>query len=497
MAVYSYPSPRAPRYEKPKGIEDCLPQARALVRKILPHEQASTVYQELHGGRELLCVREGDKVLIVTLPDQDKYVAEAITQAMMEQGAEKVDWIYPLELVGEDPKTYSLEAGWREIGLYEEGKASGSPIDIMTGQDLGRHTREYLDKHPEYTAVFVGVGGGNELRSMQHHRGKLRGQYQYNNWEWFLARGHRFPLEVWHEFERRLKEPLSKASRVRITDPEGTHLEYSVSAEEAARWHLGVQGGFQHLSFNPLMATCHELREFKLGRGETLDAPPVFPKLSGVLAGTANHCGYIPRMETYFEQDRLVAVKGGGRFGDGIRELMDKYQDIHWPHYPDKGLFWFCDSALCTAIGTFRRTSDMFNSYWIYPNLPERTAPGVFHHGFGSRIYGTEKEFYGYGQKHGLHPGHIHGGHNYFSTFEVKLRGTNYWLKLVDKGWITALGDPEVRALAAKYGVPDELLGYDWIPPIPGINCEGDYMKDYAPDPLKYLKKRMEGNKPI
>ncbi len=87
--------------------------------------------------------------------------------------------------------------------------------------------------------------------------------------------------------------------------------------------------------------------------------------------------------------------------------------------------------------------------------------------------------------------------HNYFATFEVKLRGTDRWYKIVDKGWLSAMDDPEVRSIASKYGVPDRLLRYDWIPPLPGINCEGDYLRDYAPDPAAYLKRRMQEHKPI
>lgn len=492
MAMYSYPRPCAPDYRKPTRIEDCLPQARALVRKMAPSERP-------WGGKELLNVREGDKLLIVTLPDQDKYVAEAVTQALMEQGADKVDFIYPRDLTGRDPGRFSLVDGWREVELMKEGKASGTNTDLVTGLGLCEAMSKYLDEHPEYTGVFLDVAGGNTERALGKHGDKARGDWSYNNWEWFLARGHTFPLEVWTEFERRLMEPLRKASQVRMTDPEGTYLEFSVTDEEAIRWHSNAARGFQHLSFNPLMATCHEVSRIRmLGMVQVEHlAPPVFPKLSGVLAGTANHCGYFPRMETYFENDRLVEVKGGGRYGDGIRELMDKYQDLHWPGCPDKGLFWFVDCALCTNIGVHRRRSDMFDSYWLYPNLPERTRAGVFHSGFGSRIYGTEKEFDEFAKKHNAPRGHIHGAHNYFATFEVKLRGTNYWHKIVDKGWVTALDDPEVRAMAARYGDPDEVLRYDWIPPLPGINCEGNYWRDYAPDPAAYLKKRITENKPI
>jgi len=92
--------------------------------------------------------------------------------------------------------------------------------------------------------------------------------------------------------------------------------------------------------------------------------------------------------------------------------------------------------------------------------------------------------------------GHIHV-HNYFATYEIKVRGTDYWYKIVDKGWLTPMSDPAIRALATKYGNPDDLLSYDWIPPLPGINCEGNYFRDYAPDPVGYLKKRLKEGKTI
>lgn len=487
MPVFSYPAPCAPVYKKPKSALDCLPQARKLVRKIAPGERPR------FGVAPKLFVREGDKVLIVTLPDQDKCVAEAVTQALMEQGAKKVDFIYPLDLVGENAEKCSVEDGWREVKLYTEGKASGTPVDLLTGLGLGEATAKYLDSHPEYTSVFLDVAGGNVHRGLGKHGYKFSSFWPFNNWEWFFCTGHSFPLQVWDEFEKRTVEPIKEASEVRITDPEGTHLEFSLTEEEAIRWyHNSLLHG--HLFMNPLMSTAGEGRE---RRGETFDAPPVFPKVNGVLAGTANHCGFFPRMETYFENDRLVEVRGGGKYGDGIRELMDRYKNIRWPGYPEKGVFWFCDTALCTAVGVHRRTSDMFNSYWVYPNLPERTRAGVFHLGFGTRTYAEEREFGSYARKHGLSRGHIHGAHLYFATFEVKIRGTNYWHKIVDKGWIAALSEPGVGAIAARYAKPDELLKYNWIPPLPGINCEGDYMKDYAPDPLKFIRKRMKEGKPV
>jgi hypothetical protein len=490
MKVFNYPSARAPLFKKPTSIDDCLPQARLLVEKVPASQPIPlTVSPKLF-------VREGDRVLIVTMPDQLDCITEAATQALREQGGQKVDFIYAEELLGQKCERYSVEDGWRETELLKEGKASGGPLDLITGLGLGEATSKYLDKHPEYTSVFLDIGGANIKRALGKQAHKFSGFWPLNNWEWFLSKGQAFPFKLLEELERRTIEPLEKASAVRITDPEGTYLEYSLTAEEAKRWQMCalVHG---HLFMDPLMATSGELRRISgQTSGASLEPLPVFHDLNGVLAGTANHCGFFPRIELYFDHARLVEVKGGGRYGDNIRELMDSYKNIHWPGYPDKGYFWFCDCALCTSVGAFRRTSDMFDSYWLYPNFPERTRAGVFHLGFGSRTSRYEKEFTQYAQKHDSSRGHIHV-HNYFATFEIKIRGTNYWHKLVDKGYMTVLADPELRAIATQYGDPDELLTYDWIPPLPGINCEGDYLQDYAKDPISYLKKRINDEKMI
>ena len=59
--------------------------------------------------------------------------------------------------------------------------------------------------------------------------------------------------------------------------------------------------------------------------------------------------------------------------------------------------------------------------------------------------------------------------------------------RLIDKGHLTLLDDPEIRKIAAKYGNPDEILKEKWVPAMPGINVPGDYMADYAKDPFKAI----------
>ena len=60
---------------------------------------------------------------------------------------------------------------------------------------------------------------------------------------------------------------------------------------------------------------------------------------------------------------------------------------------------------------------------------------------------------------------------------------------IIEKGHLMLLDNPEVRAIASKYGDADEILREEGARPIPGINAPGDYWKDYAQDPAKYLAK--------
>lgn len=88
----------------------------------------------------------------------------------------------------------------------------------------------------------------------------------------------------------------------------------------------------------------------------------------------------------------------------------------------------------------------------------------------------------------GRRPDHDFHTHTYFSDYQVHLRHADRWVKLIEKGRLTSLDNPEVRAVASRYGNPDQLLTEDWRPEIPGINAPGDYLKDYAPNPWTHVK---------
>lgn len=137
------------------------------------------------------------------------------------------------------------------------------------------------------------------------------------------------------------------------------------------------------------------------------------------------------------------------------------------------------------AIGTNPKETRQYNVMeapeFKFNWVDERRRSGVVHWGVGNILF--ENAEWAYARN--LPGGHFHI-HQYFSNYEATMPDGKKVL-LINKGRLTALDDPEVRKVAAKYGNPDELLREDWIPAIPGINVPGDYMKDYGQDPAKWI----------
>ena len=121
-------------------------------------------------------------------------------------------------------------------------------------------------------------------------------------------------------------------------------------------------------------------------------------------------------------------------------------------------------------------------------NLSERQRAGVQHLAFS--YDSDDPEDLAYAKERGIPLGggeHTAHMHNYFATVQWKLRDTGEWLTLGEKGYVTMFDDPEVRALASRYGDPEVLFRYEWIPSIPGVNVEGDYTNDFAQDPWGWI----------
>ena len=150
------------------------------------------------------------------------------------------------------------------------------------------------------------------------------------------------------------------------------------------------------------------------------------------------------------------------------------------PYHKTPGYWYLYEIAFGTHPKAFRAPAPILEDG---DTVAERARSGVIHWGLGIRMWHdpdapTESKLWSeYTKKNNVPFDHGWHTHTYFTTYKVRLRNANKWVTLLDKGRMTSLDDPEVRALASRYGDPDYLLTEDWIPEVPGINAPGDYLR--------------------
>jgi hypothetical protein len=540
-----YPAPRWPSYFKPpKSVDDLMPAARALARN-------TSGFQ----GKGMGILQPGEGVLIVPTAGADPMVVEAIKRALIErkitphikysheflgrtaaevtrgQAASRkgrsieqagvyqaTSWITGQFPDPEVPKAWLKQ---RRPDVYAQlfpgeadeaapAKKTGSAnVDPETGlpragnagnrEIVGKGIQEFLKAHKEVRGVFWGGGGTTGLRrALYPMQDQYLGTFITDNVYTLQSQMTTYPGDVWQLAEEQLLEPIAYAQRLEITDPEGTNLWSDLTPDMAERWS---QGAYQrgHLYMFPNQATGRFGYSFVNYPGfqqKWLPREPI-ALIHGVLAGTQGHGGFFPRWEITFKDGFISDVKGGGPQGEALREFLQypKLNDTVFPYHTKPGFWYLYEIAFGSHPKAFRAPQPLLE----YGNTsPERARSGVIHWGLGIRMWHdpsapTEsKAWSDFSKKHNTPFDHGWHTHTYFTTYKVKLRNTDKWVNLLDKGRMTSLDDPEVRALASRYGDPDYLLAEDWIPEVPGINAPGDYMKDYAQNPGAYSLKVLE-----
>jgi len=540
----TYPAPRWPSYfKRPNSIEDLMPAARALVRN-------TSGFQ----GKGMGMLQAGESVLIVPTASADPMVLDAIKRALAERKiTPHIKFTY--EFVGEtraqaegrrtgerrgrsianagiyqastwitgqfpDPEVPKKWLKERRPDLYAElfpgesaastgtaGRQSGEE-DPETGlprtnprerEIVGQGIQAYLKAHPEVRGVFWGSGGTTGLRrAMYPMQDKYFGTFITDNVYTLQSQMTTYPGDVWQLAEEQVLEPLVYAERIEVTDPEGTNLWSDLTADMAERWS---QGAYQrgHLYMFPNQATGRFGYSFVNYPGfqqKWLPREPI-ALINGVLAGTQGHGGFFPRWEIAFKDGFIADVKGGGAQGAALKEFL-KYpglSDRVFPYHKTPGFWYLYEIAFGSHPKAFRHPLPLMESG---NTSPERARSGVIHWGLGIRLWHdpdapTESKVWAeFSKKHNVPFDHGWHTHTYFTTYKVRLRNADKWVTLLDKGRMTSLDHPEVRALASRYGDPDYVLAEDWIPEVPGINVPGDYLRDYAPKPGEYALKVLD-----
>ncbi len=296
-------------------------------------------------------------------------------------------------------------------------------------------------------------------------------------------------MEVQDAIDLLTWDRMLQAARIHATDPEGTDISWTIKpnyweeGKDTYRKGTGVQ------SFN----IVHEghISAMPLGMGpQSFEANDA----DGVIAGTLNHAGPFPHIRMVVSRGGASGIEGGGEYGRLWREGLSKWANVQFPGTPGPGKNKLWEVAIGTNTKAIRpRSFAEEGGSW------ERARSGVIHWGVGARtgfVYGVQQpnEWEDFSHAHPGADGHAHI-HTYFTTLEVETADGQI-IPIISKGRLTALDDPGIRQIAAKYGDPDELLQEIWIPGMPGINTPGDYWETYANDPVSYIRKEIIDNYP-
>ena len=444
-------------------------------------------------------ITKDDIPLFVVPPNQDQEILQAILGALQEKGMKKADVIYEHDLLGipyDELVRHNGAEGWKEILYFQPSMAefmtSRGIAEMPPGRTpkleiIGEPLAEYLRKHPQYTFVCVGTAGAGHMQNaMKDQRGKLKSLWEHMSEERFLSNFVLYPDEIVNMLDRKVLGMAARVEEIRCTDPCGTYFTCPVDEEEAAIWAKSQEiAPTSHLLGLPLMGVRLMTMRYLLK-----PAMIKVPKSNGVLAGTCGHYGYYPHIKAYIKDGWVERVEGGGKMGELLNEVMARTRDIQFPDFPKPGWLYVNGAAIGTNPKGFRN-KDMFDSLERLPNSFDRLRSGVIHWDMGGESYSDE--FVNFCKEHKLPRKHSWHIHTYLNTFEVRFRGSMEWQKIIDNGHLTALDDPEVIALAARYGDPKELLKEDWSPIIPGVNYPGDYMRDFGNDPAAWVWKEVNG----
>jgi hypothetical protein len=513
-AAESYPAPRYPTFISNPTKEQMLAVARYTVR-------------QTYGFCPLGKVTQGETVYIILETPQDMSVFEAIQAAYAERGVKAIA-VQPWEVMGLSEADYTsqvnktLEYGdqaWKEIGLFDAKYLRFFPDSVR--QEflplpirLDKYLKPFMDAHPQIQRVFYHGGGlsysWDPYVGPDHIR-KFVGNWMYASKAQLMNKSAMFPSAVWSMVEEHIVKPIAYVSEGTLRDPEGTDLHFVITPMQAQQWRAFSDLANNHLFLYP---NSWQTESFE-----------------GHLRACSNVTGFYPCMTVYLsKRGRVTKVVGGGKTGEMFRYLLDNptLKNAQFPEAPEPGYWYFSPDGFATNPKKVRDYPNLIDGAPILPNVAERERAGVMHFSFGSPAgffgqYVTKEKVAAakdkleanikegkapiiikdtsatdfavdprdaeYALNNDIPIGHTAHMINYFLTIKYKLRDTGEWITIADKGMVEALQDPEVRALAAKYGDPDKITQYDWIPAIPGVNVPGNHDKDYAPDPWAYILK--------
>jgi len=399
---------RQPKAPSITSVEQLLPAARMIVRR------------KEYGMMSGWDVQPGKKILMVIDKTNHPLVVEAFTVALEEVGA-KVTLIrlegYPGISDGLTLTDTQFASNWWPQWAWD----AIADHDMLVAGALMYFTHvpppQGFKKSGNESGNLIVTPSGRVVR------------YDYLKWtpDLLVSSFETFPVELAKMIDEKTWAMLYGANEFRITDLEGTDLTIRISDEE---WKKFIADGGSGLLYKP----GHLGMPFRGAKD-----------VNGVIGVSSIAGGPVVPAKLTVKDGSVVSVEGGGKFGEVLKQNLLEY--------PEAG-------KLATyTIGTNPKAyrpetwSDMGGSARIFAWRFGRQRSGAIHQGLGSAFPTKQWKM-------------IRHMEFYFTT--IVADGET----VIDRGRLTALDDPEVRRLAAKFGDPDTLLKEEWFPEVEGVNVK-------------------------
>jgi hypothetical protein len=448
-------------------------------------DAARFAVRQPYGRSPLGKMQSGQTVHVIVQYGQDPDVWAAIQRAWEERGVKALA-VGSWELMGMTEAAYNEhvkrnllygQEAWQEIGVFRPVFQPFLPPDVQkefkeafTSSVVRKEIEAFLERRPDIKYFFAGTGGGGFwARAAGKHGDRFAGNWIYSSRLELAGKASQFPGDVWNMVDDKIVRPIPHVREGEFTDPEGTRLHWLVTADQASKWS-GRSGSSNHLNLYP---------------------PPVDATWTeGIVRASANHTGFYPTMTvTLSRHGRVERVDGGGRTGELFRMLVEnpRMKNASFPNAPEPGYWYLTQDGFATNPKFVRDVQALSDGAQNISNLSERNRAGVQHFSFSYPGRSEDEAIAAYARTADLPLDHTSHMHVYFPTVRWKLADTGEWVTISEKGQVKAFEDPEVRALAAKYGDPDLMFRYEWIPSVPGVNVPGDTARDYGADPWKWI----------
>ncbi len=457
-AAEDIPKPSAPVLPRITSVDQLVPFAKIVLQR------------DYIGQRLGWSIKGGERVLLMFTTSTHPLVREAFIKALHELNC-PVDvvireggmsrWVRGTKEWADEAMRLKRERLSQDLNTiptqtYPGWGRSGTPRPVKTGGM--RITKEDLQQYD----VIVGPAVGP-----RNQTGLAGGFWWAKTPEMLASAGTVYPGELLDFIDQKIWEVVRSAERVEVTGLQGTKFTFTWFPE----WWELVEGTHPKIKTPGHLSTFNALRPGRSEHAVFAGHLMLHPRYGGIEGSDAK--GVLtsqfgewdpmwPPMSLHLDRGEIVDFEEGGIYADFWRQSLEVTADIQYPGHSRPGTAWMMEFSLGTnpkVIGAMRveelkglESRDPMILTWGDP----RDRSGYIHSGFGARGASWWAETYKMPVNH---------YHQFFPfiTYDVITRDGRK-VRLIDKGHLTALDDPEVRAMAAKFGDPDKLLSVDWIP---------------------------------